>query len=298
MSQLRKFLYRLTKRIGIIFPSKFYLRLLYYFETGHCLHLKEPRRFTEKIQWLKLFGFKPVFTSLVDKIAAKKIVSEKIGDEYIIPTIAIYNKPEDIEFDRLPNQFVLKTTNGGGNNGVIICRDKSRLNRAQTIDKISKALEANIYTTYREKPYKDIPPQIFVEQYMQNEDNSELTDYKFYCFKGKPKYCQVIANRNTNESIDFFDMDWVHQSFYGLNRTCKNSNNSIPCPKNFEKMKVIAGSLSNDLEFLRVDLYEINNRIYFGEMTFYPGSGFGAFTPDIWDYILGDLIELPKTNNP
>ncbi len=270
------------------------VRLKYRLETGRRLDLADPRRFTEKIQYLKLWYRKPEFTALVDKIAAKKYVETRLGKHLLIPTLKVWNSPEEIAPDDLPDQFVLKTTHGGGSNGVIVCKDKSTFDFAEARKRLDRAMKADIYMYQREWPYKNVRRRILAEPYMQNEDDAELTDYKFYCFDGVPRYCQVIANRHTGETIDFFDMEWNHQEFVGLNPACGNSPTPIRKPTRLEEMYRTAFALSEGLPFLRVDLYEINGKVYFGEMTFYPASGMGAFSPDEWDFRLGDLITLPK----
>lgn len=281
-------------RLSFLISTRVYLKLLYYIETGRKLNLCNPVRFTEKIQWLKLYCRRGEYTTFVDKAKVKDIVKEIIGEKYIIPTLAYWNSVEEIDISILPNEFVLKTTHGGGNNGVIICRDKKNFDLKKAIIKLKKAMKNDIYSQFKEWPYKNVKRGIIAEKFMSNTGEKDLTDYKFFCFNGKPQYCQVIADRNTKETIDFYDMEWNHQAFYGLNRKCKQAKEVRSKPKLFEDMIDIATKLSCGIPFLRVDLYVINEKIYFGEMTFYPASGLGAFTPDEWDYNLGKLIMLPK----
>ena len=283
-------------RMSFIFPDKLYLKLRYRPETGRKLNLDTPQRFTEKIQWLKLWFRKPEFTVYVDKLAAKEYVSKKLGDKYIIPTLAEWDNVSQIDISSLPEKFVLKTTHGGGSNGVFVCQNKRHLKIDDIKSRLKKAMKSDIYSGYREWPYKNVTKKVFAEQFMENREEEELTDYKFYCFNGSPEYCQVIANRHSGETIDFYDMDWQHQSFFGLNRQCKQAIKCHNKPECFDEMIMIAKVLSSGLPFLRVDLYEINRKVYFGEMTFYPASGMGAFTPDEWDFKLGSRLVLPVKN--
>ena len=274
-------------------PDKIYLRLLFIIETGKILHLKSPRTFQEKIQWLKLYNRQPEYTQMVDKVAVKKYISSIIGDQFVIPTIATWQRFDEIDFRQLPEQFVLKTSHGGGSCGVVICRDKSTfdMKRAQYI--LEKSLKSDIYRSYREWPYKNVPRCILAEKYMVNGNDSELTDYKFFCFNGRPLYCQVIRNRHTHETIDFYDMEWRHQEFVGLNPVARNALLPIAKPLNWETMISICHKLSYNIPFVRVDMYEIMNAVYFGELTFFPASGLGTFSPYNWNLYMGDLLNCP-----
>ncbi len=276
-----------------------YLKILYFFEMrGKILHLKEPRYFTEKIQWLKLYGFKPEYTQLVDKLAVKDYVISRIGKEYVIPTLGVWDSVEDIDWDMLPRQFVLKTTHGGGSCGVVICANKRHFNRAKAIKKLKFSMRTNAGQTFREKPYIKVPRRIIAEKYMVEDKQrdsykaADLPDYKFFCFAGEPYYCQVIRDRNSKETIDFYDMEWEHMPFVGLNINALNGSAPVDKPVNLETMKKICRRLSEGLKFSRIDLYLINEKVYFGEITFYPASGFGTFSPTEWNGRLGELIEL------
>lgn len=286
-------LYRTAK----IWPDKLYLQLLYYFEMGHKLNLKNPKTFTEKLQWLKLYNRKPEYTTMVDKYAVKEYVAKKIGNEYIIPTLGVWDTIEDIDWNSLPDQFVLKTTHGGGGGGVVICRDKVTFNRQAASQKLRYSLNSDIYLNYREWPYKNVPKRIIAEKFMMESGiqkaDSDLADYKFYCFNGEPTYCQVIRDRRTKETIDFYDMEWNHMPFVGLNPKVSNGVLPVVKPKHLDKMIDICRKLSKDIPFARVDLYVINEAIYFGEITFFPASGIGKFEPKGWDKKLGHLINLP-----
>lgn len=282
------------KRSWFLFTEKRYLKIRYYLEEGKRLNIKEPKTFTEKIQWLKLNNRQDIYTTMVDKITVKQYVASLINDRIIIPTIGVWNRFDDIDFGLLPDSFVLKTNHSGGGTGVVICRDKSNFDIISAKRKINASLKDSIYNSTKEWPYKNVVPKVFAEQLLITQNGEELTDYKFYCFDGIPKYCQVIRDRRNGETIDFFDMNWIHQPFYGLNPKCKQSQNNIEKPKSYEEMIHIAKVLSKDIPFVRVDLYDIHGKIYFGEITFFPASGYGHFTPEEYDLILGNHIKLPK----
>ena len=231
---------------------------------------------------------------LVDKYEVKKYVEEKIGGEYVIPTINVYNTFDEIDFSALPTKFVLKCTHDSGGN--VICKDKDLLDKNAAREKIGNSLRKNFYYLMREWPYKYVKPRVLAEVFIAEAGHEDLIDYKFFCFNGIPRYCQVITNRSTNEAIDFFDENWVHQDFVGLNPACKNNPmcKNMPRPKNYDTMLELAQSLALDFPFVRVDFYNVGGKIYFGEMTFFPAGGFGGFTPDEWNYKLGKMIMLPK----
>ena len=290
--------YLLRRNARIIHNDKLYLSLLWWCRMGYKLDWNNPQTFCEKIQWLKLYNRNPQYTKLVDKLAVKKYIADILGEEYVIPTLGVWDQPKDIDFDALPERFVLKTTHGGGGGGVVICKDKSLLDKNAVIDKLQRSMKSDIYLSLREWPYKDVPRRIIAEQYMEDHGvntSSSLTDYKFFCFDGIPRYCQIIKDRNTKETIDFFDMEWNHQEFVGLNPVSPDFGHAsvVPeCPKNFELMKKMAMSLSKDIPFSRVDLYEIDERTYFGEITLFPASGIGRFEPECYDKLLGKMICL------
>ena len=277
-------------------PDAAYLKLLYRFRMGHRLDLKNPQTFTEKLQWLKLYNRKPEYTKMVDKDAVKEYVANIIGEEYIIPTLGVWDKPEDIDWGSLPNQFVLKTTHGGGGGGVVICKDKTTFDKTTAIAKLKESMASDIYSGLREWPYKNVPKRIIAEKFMAPEKSpapKDLPDYKFFCFNGEPKYCQVIRDRHTKETIDFYDMDWNHMPFVGLNPVARNGLTPVARPGNLDEMKEICRKLADSKSFVRVDLYVIDDKTYFGELTLYPASGMGVFTPSEWNDKLGDWLTLP-----
>lgn len=270
-------------------PDKLYLSLRYRFNMGRWINWKKPRTFTEKIQWLKVYNRRPEYTIMVDKYAVKKYVADRIGEKYIIPTLGVWESPEDIDWNSLPDQFVLKTTHGGGSGGVVVCKDKETFNNGDAIAQLNGSMEENIYRNFREWPYKDVQKRIIAEKFMTPHDKSDdfsfdLTDYKFFCFNGVPKYCQVIRDRHSKETIDFYDMDWAHQDFVGLNPVAR--------PSRLREIKNICMRLAKGIPFVRIDLYVVDDNVYFGEITFFPASGIGAFSPNCWNEKLGSLIHL------
>ena len=279
-----------------LIPDRIYIQMQYFYHFHRFANLKNPRLFNEKLQWLKLHDRNPLYTTLVDKYTVKKWVADKIGEQYIIPTLAVWEKAEDIDFDKLPNQFVLKCNHSGGGN-VVICRDKTQLDKQAAIKKLTSQLQNNNYWYGREWPYKNVVPRIIAEAFMSDGQHTDLTDYKFFCFNGVPLYCQVISDRSTGEKIDFFDMEWNLQEFTGLHRPhyphYPHYPYKIEKPICFEDMKQACGMLAEGIPFVRVDFYEIKGKVYFGEMTFYPAGGFGEFAPDEWNYTFGEKLMLP-----
>jgi hypothetical protein len=276
----------------LIKSDRKYLELKYFVNFEKWPDLDHPISFSEKMQWLKLYNRRPEYVQMVDKAEAKKYVYSIIGDDYIIPTIAVYDKAEDINFDKLPNQFVLKCTHDSG--GIVICKDKSKLNKKEAIKKLKKGLDRNFFWETREWPYKNVVPRIIAEKYIEPEPNAnDLPDYKFFCFDGKPKYCQVISGRGTRMCIDFFDTNWIHQPFHEP-RNFPFAEIEPEKPKHFDKMIKAAAALSKDMPFSRIDFYDVNDKVYFGEITLYPTSGVGGFLPDSWDLRFGELIGLSR----
>ena len=255
------------------------------------LNLKKPQTFNEKLQWLKLYNRNPEYTKMVDKYEAKKYVADIIGEEYIIPTLGVWNNVEDIEFESLPNQFVLKCTHDSG--GVIICKDKKNFNIENAKKKLKDSLKQNFYYKGREWPYKNVKPRIIAEKFMYDENTEDLNDYKFMCFNGQVKCSFTCTERRSSSGlkVTFFDKEWHKMPF---ERHYPSSNKEIKKPINYDLMLRISEKLSQDMDFVRVDLYEINGKVYFGELTFFPGCGMEEFIPDKWDNILGSWLALPK----
>lgn len=312
MSMFTKLVRAIKKpRIFIISPllrlayktsnQKLLVRVMYWSSMGKHLNLRNPKTFNEKINWLKLHNHNPLYHTMVDKYAVKDYVASIIGKEYIIPTLGVWDKFDDIDFNSLPEKFVLKTTNGGGNTGVVICTDKGSFDYDSAKFKLESSMQYDIYKNMGEWVYKDIKPRIIAEQYMEEKspvkaDNKDLDDYKFFCFNGKVTFCQVIRNRNSTETIDFYDMEWNHMPFIGLTSGACNGKTPVAKPSNLNDMIKVAEALSVKIPFARIDLYQINKITYFGEITFYPNGGIGTFNPEDWNTRLGDLIKLPTVN--
>ncbi len=268
-----------------------YIKLLYRLLTGSRLDLKHPTTYGEKLNWLKLYDRVPEYSIMVDKVRAKEWVSQRIGSQYIIPTIGVWENPEDIDFDALPEKFVLKCNHNSGK-GMYICRDKSRMDIRSVIKELHKGLKENYYLRFREWPYKDVPRRILAEQFMEEENGtSELVDYKFFCFNGQPYMMYISQDHAAQPTTDFFDM-----SFNRLPIRMKdpNSNIEVEKPKLFEEMKKLATVLSKGIPHLRVDFYVINNKVYFGELTFFHNAGFTVIWPKEWNVKIGEMIKLPK----
>ncbi len=271
-----------------------YLKRKYKILMKSELNLNNPQTFNEKLQWLKLYDRSSKYTLLVDKYLVRDYVRDILGEEYLIPLIGVWDSPDEIDFDALPNQFVLKCNHNSGL-GMCICKDKSNLNIEKVKRELKKGLKQDYYLTGREWPYKDVPRKIICEKFISNEStgDKDLSDYKFMCFNGKVKCSFVCTDRFSEKGlhVTFFDRNWGLMPF----KRCYPSCNSIlPKPINYEKMLELAEKLSEGIPFVRVDFYESSGNIYFGELTFYPGSGFEAFSPEEWDDILGDWIKLPN----
>lgn len=278
-------------------PDGIMLRIQYWMQTGRKLNLKAPKRFTEKLQLYKLRYRNPNMLRCTDKYEVRKYIEEKGLGKYLIPLVGIYNNVEDIDFANLPNKFVAKSTDGGGGNQVFICRDKNSISEETFRERLAAWMNARKIKKQagREWAYENnFPRRIIIEKLIEADDTKkDLSDYKFFCFNGEPSYCQLIQDRSTEETIDFYDMNWEHMPFRGLNPRCGFASSLAPRPVNFDRMKEIAKLLSKEFPFVRVDLYSVGDSIYFGELTFYPASGYGHFTPDEWDEKLGAIMKLP-----
>lgn len=269
-----------------------YIKHMYKAHFGCDPNLKNPQTYNEKLQWLKLHDHNPLYTQMVDKIEAKRIVSDIIGEQYIIKTLGVWHRFDDIDFDTLPNQFVLKCSHDSG--GIVICKDKSEFNIQAAKKIINKSLSSNYYWHGREWPYKGVEPRILAEKYMEDETDAELKDYKFFCFDGQVKALFIASDRqkkNEETKFDFFDENFNHLPFTNghPNAKCLPSK-----PILFDEMKILAEQLSKGIPHVRVDLYEVNGQIYFGELTLYHWSGFVPFNPQSWDYIFGSWLKLPS----
>ncbi|MBP5398133.1 MAG: hypothetical protein J6Y32_05865 [Bacteroidales bacterium] len=270
--------------------DKTFLKVCYQRIFHRPLNLKHPETFNEKLQWMKLYDRDPRYTAFSDKFRAKELVAERIGQEHIIPTLGVWEHFDDIDFSALPRQFVLKCTHDSG--GLVICRDKDTLDRTATRDKLESSLRSNFYDRFREWQYKDIPPRIIAETYMQDGENPCLKDYKFYCFNGEPAFLYVSEGLENHDSarLGFLNLDWTPAPFRRSDYA--EFETLPPKPARFEEMVDIAKRLAEGFRFVRVDLYEINGEVYFSEMTFTPSSGFVPFMPEEADREIGSLLRI------
>lgn len=292
--KIKNLLYKLMVKTAWLYTDKFYIKHQFKHALHYPLNLKQPETYQEKLQWLKLYDRKPIYTIMADKYLAKLFIRDRIGEQYTIPTIALYNHTKDIKYESLPNQFVIKTTHDSGT--VLICRDKATLNISKINKYIDKKLRIKYYLKEREFPYKGIQPRIIIEQLIGKEDE-DLMDYKFFCFNGIPKLMMIISNRwgKDGHKADFYDMygNYIKISQIGY------SNSLIPpkIPSAFDEMKCLASKLSCGVPHLRVDFYYTEGKIFVGELTFFDSGGYLSFIPEKYNKILGDWINLPKIKN-
>lgn len=282
---------KLLKKISNFIPDKLYLSMVYYYIFHKKLNLKTPSTFNEKLQWLKLYDRNPLYTTLVDKYAVKDYIKNLLGEEYIMPTISIYDNVDDINLNDLPDSFVLKTTHDSG--GVRICKEKDSFDLNEAKRYLKSRLNQNYYYLWREWPYKNVKPKIMVEKYME-DSKGELVDYKFFCFDGKIDNVMVCVDRNkkdTETKFYFFNQNW---ELLRLNIRGKQAPEgfTLKKPKCIDNMFEIASILSKGIPFVRIDLYECNEHIYFGEFTFYPDSGFDNNLLPETDIYLGNLLKI------
>ena len=271
-----------------IYSDRLYIKLDYFVGMRRFPNLRHPKTYNEKLQWLKLNNRHEEYTKLVDKYEVKPYIASLIGEEHIIPTLGVWDRFEDINFDTLPKQFVLKTTHDSG--GVAVIKDKNNMDMKAVRKKLNKSLKRDFYLLHREYPYKNVKPRIIAEQFMVDESGTELKDYKFFCFDGKVKFLFVATDRAFDVRFDFFDSEFNHLPFkQGHTWAAKK----IQKPENFESMKHIAEILSKGMPHVRVDLYNINGQIYFGEMTFFHFAGKVPFEPAEWDEKIGTWLKLP-----
>jgi hypothetical protein len=268
-----------------------YLRKAFKIRMGRELELDNPQTYSDKLQWLKLYDRKPIYTQMVDKYEVKKLVAERIGEQFVIPTIGVWNHFDEIDFDRLPDQFVIKCTHDSG--GLIICKDKNKLNKAAAKRKIEGCLKHNFFWGQREWPYKNVQPRIIAEPYLEDIKTHELRDYKFFTFDGEVKALFIATERSGKEEtkFDFFDADGKLLPFTNGH---PHANPTPALPICFEEMKQLASELGRGIPQVRVDFYEVNGRVYFGELTFFHWSGMVPYEPEEWDYKFGSWIELPQ----
>lgn len=276
-------------RYGIanLLDDKTYVKMAFKANMGKKLNLKDPKTFNEKLQWIKLYDRKPEYTTYVDKYKVREYIAEKLGEEYLIPLLGVWDNPDDIDFDALPDRFVLKCNHNSGL-GMCICKDKSKLDIDKVKKELKKGLKQNYYLHGREWPYKNVPRKIIAEKYMEDE-SGELKDYKVMCFNGKAKLIQIHRGRFNNHTQDFYDDEW---NLKPITQGIPNSNTAMEKPAFLEKMLELSEVLSTNIPHVRVDWYYVENSLYFGEMTFFDGSGYYPFEPEDWDYTLGSWIKL------
>ncbi len=286
---------RLLYKVSWAFPNeRKYLECLYFIKTGKKLNLNSPKSYNEKLQWLKLYNRRPEYHKMVEKYDAKQWVTSVIGKDYIIPTYGLWNKVEEIEWDKLPKQFVIKNTNCGGGFGVFICKDKESFDIKTASIQLKKGMQIDLYKGNCEWPYKDIPHRIIAEAYIEEGEGKDLHDYKVMCFDGQPKLIEYHSDRHSNRhKQDFYDINWkktdITQGGYG-----EYSTMSDPKPECFEKMLELSSKLSKGIPHCRVDWYIAKGKLYFGEITFFDGSGFVPWDRKEDELLLGSWINLPE----
>ena len=273
-----------------ILPDSVYLSILYRLLMKKKLNLKNPQTFNEKLQWLKLHDRNPEYTKMVDKYEVRRYIADKIGEEYLIPLLGVWDNFDEIDFDSLPEQFVLKCTHDSG--GLVICRDKKLFDVNAAKLKIDKCMKRNYFWQNREWPYKNVKPRIIAEKYMVDESGIELKDYKIFCFNGKAEYIEVDFNRHIEHKLNPYDFDWKPLNFCDSSKNDYNAN--IKKPEKLDEMRKIAEKLAKKIPYLRVDFYSIYSKIYVGELTFYPGSGFIQFDPMSTDIKYGAMLDLER----
>ena len=273
-------------------PDKTYLSLRFRLRVHHKLNWENPITYNEKLNWLKLYDHRPEYITMADKYAAKKYVADRIGNDYIIPTIGVWDKAEDIEWDKLPKQFVLKCNHDSG--GLIICKDKSKLDKQAAIDKLSKGLKFDYFKVEREWPYKDMRRRIIAEEYIEPKTGgNDLPDYKFFCFDGKVKFMFIGTDRQTpgeEVKFDFFDENF---NYLPVRQGHDHAKVTPSKPSCFEQMKQAAEQLSQGLPHVRVDFYQVDGKVLFGELTLYHFGGLVPFEPSNWDLKFGEMLKLP-----
>ena len=282
LSFFQKVRLKLLYTFARVIPDRKFLEWVFPIFTGYKLNLDNPQTYNEKLQWLKLYDRNPEYTKMVDKYEAKKYVASVIGEEYITPTLAVYDRVEDIDFDALPHQFVLKCTHDSGS--VVICKDKSHFDKVAALNKLRKGLKQNYYWKTREWPYKYVKPRIIAEKYI-TDGHDRLTDYKFFCFNGNAKAMFVSKGRSYN----YYDMEFHKLPFEWGG---PNFTDTIEKPEGWLEMISLAEKLSKPAPQLRVDFYYVEGRVLFGELTFFTASGFDIFYPSEWDSVMGDWIEI------
>lgn len=291
-------LLRVLQQRWVPITDEAFIKIWYRFKTGEKLDLANPVTYNEKLQWLKLYDHNPIYTTMVDKYLVKDYVKEIVGEKYVIPLLGVWDSPNDIDFDTLPQQFVLKVTHGGGNSGVVVCKDKNKLDRMATLKKLNRCMKTDGSIGNKEWPYKNVVHRVIAEEYMEDNTYHELRDYKFFCFGGVPKIMFIASGRGSlpEPYFDFFDMEFNHLNIKSAHPV--SPIDKLPSkPISWEEMKMVAAKLSTGLPHVRIDLYEVNGKVYFGEYTFYHWGGCGSFEPKDWLDKLGSWLTLPSQKN-
>lgn len=270
-----------------------YLKVAYRIKMGKRLNLDAPKTFSEKLQWMKLYDRRNEYTRMVDKYEVKQIVGEAIGNQYVVPTLGVWDHFDEINFEALPEQFVLKCTHDSG--GLIICKNKKTFKTEVAKRKLEKCLKHNFFWGQREWPYKNVKPRIIAEKYIE-EPTGELKDYKFFCFHGEVKFFKIDFDRHVNHHANYYDRNCTLLPF-GEVAIAPIPEKELAIPNNINKMMRLAEKLSADLPFARIDFYNVAGDIFFGEITFFPISGLGKYTSDDWDIKIGDMLLLPNRRN-
>ena len=274
-----------------VLPAQWYLQMKYHDRFGKFINMKDPKSFNEKLQWLKIHNRKKEYCGMVDKYEVRSYIAKKIGSEHLIPLVGgPWKSFDEIDFDTLPDQFVLKCTHDSGS--VVICKDKNSFDRAEARQRLDIALNYNMYWFGREWPYKAVRPQIIAEKYMVDESGYELKDYKLFCFDGKVQFLKIDFGRMESHRANYYKVDGSMLPF-GETVCPPDYQRALKMPDNLQKMVEFAELLSSGEPFMRVDFYSIHEEVYFGELTFFPGSGFVAFEPDEWNERVGDMLTLP-----
>ena len=282
---------KLFRKLSRLIPDRIYLQIVYFKHFRRFINFNNPKTFNEKIQWLKLNYRNEEYTKLVDKYRVKQYITKLIGEEYVIPTLGVWNNVDDIDFKSLPEKFVLKCNNDSG--GIVICKNKKDFDEAKAKSFLKERLKNNGYWYGREWPYKNVNPCIIAEKYMEDSISKDIKDYKFFCFNGSMEFFDIDIDRFIEHRANYYDRNGNFLPF-GKTYCPPDYTKKIEMPKNLDKMIELAETISHNTVLSRIDFYEIDGQVYFGEITFYPGSGFSPFTDEKWDYKLGDMIDLPN----
>lgn len=282
---------KLFRKLSRLIPDRIYLPIVYFRHFKKFIDFDNPKTFNEKIQWLKLNYRKEEYTNLVDKYRVKQYITKLIGEEYVIPTLGVWKNVDDIDFKSLPEKFVLKCNNDSG--GIVICKNKKDFDEVKAKSFLKERLKNNGYWYGREWPYKNVKPCIIAEKYMEDSISKDLKDYKFFCFNGSMEFFDIDIDRFIEHRSNYYDRNGNFLPF-GKTYCPPDYTKKIEMPKNLDKMIELAETISHNTVLSRIDFYEIDGQVYFGEITFYPGSGFSPFTDEKWDYKLGDMIDLPN----